>query len=92
MCADELLETMLKSYTSQASARSRFLHGCVEKELIPRASCLVRKEYSNLLNLAHQGIGDETMLALARPISELPGITVSATVNELVSSVPVSPC
>jgi len=49
----------------------------VEKELIPRASCLVRKEYSNVLNLAHQGIGDNTMLALARPISELPGITVS---------------
>ena len=91
----------MSQYTNMITSRTRYLHGCVQKDLLPRASLLLRKvsasrggkfsvvgvmidrtitllqRITDSINLSHQGMGDELMLVLARPISELPGITVS---------------
>ena len=40
---EEALEQMLTQYSSLISSRTRYLHGCIEKHLKPRAGLLLRK-------------------------------------------------
>jgi hypothetical protein len=43
LSAEDMLETTLSQYSNMISARTRFLHGCIEKGLVPRAGLLLRK-------------------------------------------------
>ena len=38
-----MLERTLTTYSTMISARTRYLHGCIEKNLKPRAGLLLRK-------------------------------------------------
>ena len=44
------------------------------------------QKFTNAVDLSHQGMGDETMMVLARPIAELPGITVRPPTFSIVLS------
>ncbi|CAN0124222.1 unnamed protein product, partial [Heterosigma akashiwo] len=54
------------------TARTRFLFGCVEAGLAPRANLILRKLRTKEVNLAHQGMGDELGVVLARSLEDLP--------------------
>jgi hypothetical protein len=57
---------------SEATSRTKFLFGCVDKHLAPRAALIVRKLYTTIVDLSHLGMGDELGLVLAPCLSDLP--------------------
>ncbi len=40
------------------SARSKFLLGCVKRDVLPQPGVIIRKEVSTILNIASMGIGE----------------------------------
>ena len=60
------------SFPRPLSPRSRFLLGCLNSDVVPRPSMLIRKELTYVLNLEHQYIGDHGGLLLANSLDGLP--------------------
>eukprot|EP01031_Cornospumella_fuschlensis_P031077 gene31077-37560_t len=54
------------------SPRSKYIVGCIQSQLQPRASLLLRKNISKQLNLQHLGIGNKRAKLLADAINSLP--------------------
>ena len=52
--------------------RSKYVHGCVLANLMPRASLLIRDARTTELSLSHQGIGDDLGRLLAETLSDMP--------------------
>lgn len=57
-----------------SSPRTKYLTGCMQNNVNPRASLLLRKNMSKELNLQHQGMGDTMAQLLAESIRGLPFI------------------
>ena len=57
------------SFPRPLSPRSRFLLGCLNSDVVPRPSMLIRKELTYVLNLEHQYIGDHGGLLLANSLN-----------------------
>jgi hypothetical protein len=43
MDAEVFLDTLCEQYDGNITSRTRYLHGCLEKNLLPRANLLLRK-------------------------------------------------
>lgn len=43
MNAEVFLDTLCEQYDGNITSRTRYLHGCLEKNLLPRANLLLRK-------------------------------------------------
>ncbi|CAM9413284.1 unnamed protein product, partial [Phaeothamnion confervicola] len=56
----------------QNSSRTRFLMGCVEAVLAPRASMMVRRLETTAVRLGHLGMGDRLGVVLARCLEDMP--------------------
>ena len=56
------------------SPRSKYIAGCMQKRLNPRASLVVRKNMTKQLNLQHHGMGDTMAKLLVESIQGLPFI------------------
>lgn len=54
------------------SPRSKYIVGCIQAQLQPRAALLLRKNISKQLNLQHLGIGNQRARLLADAINALP--------------------
>jgi hypothetical protein len=80
----QILPTLGRGFSSASSPRSRYILGCLEKRLNPRASLLIRKSLSGELNLKHMGIGDSMAIELTSALTELPFLhTVDISENSL---------
>jgi Ran GTPase-activating protein (RanGAP) involved in mRNA processing and transport len=57
-----------------ASPRSKYIDSCIRKRLNPRASLILRKNFTKRLCLQHHGIGDEMAILFAEAIVAIPYI------------------
>lgn len=60
--------------TGDISPRSKYIDSCIRKRLNPRASLILRKNFTKRLNLQHHGIGDEMAILFAEAIINIPYI------------------
>jgi Ran GTPase-activating protein (RanGAP) involved in mRNA processing and transport len=66
------------------SPRTKYLNGCLAKEINPRASLILRKNVSTVLNLQHHGMGDQHGVIFAEALRDLPMIhTINLSDNNL---------
>jgi hypothetical protein len=56
------------------SPRSKYIDSCIRKRLNPRASLILRKNFTKRLNLQHHGMGDDMAILFAEAIVEVPYI------------------
>ena len=54
------------------SPRSKFIAGCLSKQLNPRASLLIRKDLTHEFQLAGMGMGDKMAVEFANSIQSVP--------------------
>lgn len=54
------------------SPRSKFILGCLSKNILPRPELLLRNNFSVVLNLSHQRMGDTIAVDFANALSDLP--------------------
>ena len=57
---------------SMISPRTAYLEGCLDHNLNPRASLILRKNLSNVLDLSHHAMGDEVASVFAASLRKLP--------------------
>lgn len=62
-------------YPRPLSARSKFIFGCLETDLAPRPSLIIRKETTSILNLEHNYMGDTAAVLLAKSLDGLPHVS-----------------
>lgn len=66
------------------SPRTKYLHGCLTMDINPRASLILRKNVSTVLNLQHHGMGDQHGVIFAEALRDLPMIhTINLSDNNL---------
>ena len=58
------------------SPRSKYIDSCIRKRLNPRASLILRKNFTKCLHLQHHGMGDEMAILFAEAIVDVPYIEV----------------
>eukprot|EP00981_Chlorochromonas_danica_P015799 scaffold14461_cov250-Ochromonas_danica.AAC.9 len=58
--------------TRPSSARTKYLMGCVQQNILPRPALIIRKEYSSFLNLSSLGMGNELAIILAEALDSVP--------------------
>ncbi|RYG68845.1 hypothetical protein EON64_04225 [archaeon] len=54
------------------SARTKYLKGCLERNVLPRPALILRKEHTSFLNLASFGMGNELAVILAEALDSVP--------------------
>jgi hypothetical protein len=60
--------------TGEVSPRSKYIDSCIRKRLNPRASLILRKNFTKRLNLQHHGMGDDMAVLFAEAIVSVPYI------------------
>ena len=70
--AQALLEEISRGQIQ--SPRTKYLTGCMQENLNPRASVVVRRRMTKQLNLQHHGLGDKYAVLLSEIIRSLPYI------------------
>lgn len=58
--------------TRPSSARTKYLMGCVQQNILPRPALIIRKEYSSFLNLSSLGMGNELAIIFAEALDSVP--------------------
>jgi hypothetical protein len=58
----------------EVSPRSKYIDSCIRKRLNPRASLILRKNFTKRLNLQHHGMGDDMAVLFAEAIVSVPYI------------------
>lgn len=74
VAADTVVST--SSSYRPSSPRAKFLAGCIKLGIIPRTKIMLRPEYSHVLDLEHQSMGDKMGKLLAAGLNAMPNITV----------------
>jgi hypothetical protein len=73
------------------SPRTKYLAGCMQHGLNPRASLMLRKAMSKQLNLQHHGMGDEMGKILADCIQGLPHIQSINIADNMLTDIGMGP-
>lgn len=73
------------------SPRTKYLAGCMQLGLNPRASLVLRKNMSKQLNLQHHGMGDQMGVLLAESIQGLPHIQSINIADNMLTDVGMGP-
>jgi hypothetical protein len=73
------------------SPRTKYLAGCMQLGLNPRASLILRKNMSKQLNLQHHGMGDQMGVLLAESIQGLPHIQSINIADNMLTDVGMGP-
>jgi Ran GTPase-activating protein (RanGAP) involved in mRNA processing and transport len=71
LSVDSILSNRM-STDRPASARTKFLRGCVDKGILPHPSLIIRKDITTMLNVSSLGIGNEVAILLAEALDSLP--------------------
>ena len=75
---------MLNALAVPNSPRTAYLVGCTKLGVLPRASLVLRKNLTKVLDLKHQGMGDQMAVLLAQSLKSLPYIqSIDLTDNNL---------
>ena len=75
---DHASDTLVSTATTYArqSPRAKFLAGCIAKGIAPLSSIMLRPAQSRVLDLEHEGMGDELAVLLAGGLNAMPSIQI----------------
>lgn len=63
-----------EDFSQATTPRTRYIAACIQSQLNPRASLVIRKDNTKVLNLQHMGIGDKMGRLLADSITGYPAL------------------
>jgi hypothetical protein len=74
-----------------SSPRTKFISHCIDENMNPRASLILRKNLSKRLELQHQGMGDKMAISLAESLRDLPFIESINIADNMLTDIGMGP-